>query len=255
MQEWGKSVNNGVDVAAKTLIERTKATLDLLNAHYIRNVAKNQSERLDYQLLFNDPKLFKNLEVDYVDHVIVHHDHFVHEILGFAHQFCDSRVRTGFPKVRLFCHNLTNFDSGFILRMIPEHVMGRRDKNLSAKWSVIAPPANSSKIKVLGTPFGTLTDSMNFFNCSLKTLGEGLTEKETKAMYEDHLRYFKTHPRWKSVLKKQSEEGRGFTLERFNTFFKGKLIFPYDSFTDFDCILYFDCIVKVKIFPITKFSK
>ena len=121
----------------------------------------------EYELRFfsktshkNLPSVFSNA---YLDSMVVHHRHyFPHmEPIGMAHQTCNIVTYTkGVPTPHIYVHNLTNFDSKFLLQMIPPGVMAYKSKNTKKQWSVIQPPGNKNKVKLLMTPFGTFSDSM-----------------------------------------------------------------------------------------------
>ena len=63
-------------------------------------------------------------------------------------------------------------------------------------------------------------------------MADNMAEEDAKQLYDLHFKYFSTHPRFKTVMKKREREQKPFTLDRFKMMFKGKLIFRYDSMND-----------------------
>ena len=150
--------------------------------------------------------LLPDLCARYLDQMIIHHHHYFPnmEPLGMAHQSCNLKTyMKGVPKPHIYVHNLTNYDSNFILKMIPYYIMAHKGKNTESQWSVIAPPGNKNKIKLMMTPFGIFSDSINFFNNSLADMADNMAEEDVKQLYDLHFKYFSTHPRFKTVMKKR----------------------------------------------------
>ena len=61
--------------------------------------------------------------------IILHHSHVTGEIIGFAHNFCNQKVRKGNDFFSLFAHNLSDFDVFFVMK--GTRVCVWRAKNLS----------------------------------------------------------------------------------------------------------------------------
>ena len=178
-----------------------------------------------------------NLAKYYLTILVIHHNHYFpkDEPIGFAHQTCNIKCyEKGKPNTRIFVHNLSNYDSPFLLKMIPPNVMAYKGKNLSNEWKIINDGNNKHKVKILITPFGSISDSMNFFAQPMSKLASLLTSEDMKTLYQMHLRYFKTVKTFRQALEKREREGNAFTYEMFAKMFRGKLIFPYDSVTDLD---------------------
>ena len=75
------------------------------------------------------------LSAFYLDKIVIHHHHYFPDMdpLGLAHQVCNLKTyMRGVPKPHIYCHNLTNFDSYFILKMIPNYVMAHKGKNTTS---------------------------------------------------------------------------------------------------------------------------
>ena len=196
--------------------------------------------QFEYELKYfsyDNEKFIDSMVNAYSEQLVVHHHHYFPDMdhIGVAHNFCNVVTYTkGQPPAHIYVHNLTNFDSSFILKMIPPDVMAHKGKNTEKQWSVICPPGNKNKMKLLMTPFGTFSDYMNFFQASLAKMAKEMNSNDIEELYELHVRYFKTNTQFKVVLKNREREGKPFTLDRFKSMFRGKLFFPYDSFGDID---------------------
>jgi len=62
------------------------------------------------------------------------------------------------------------------------------------------------------TPFGTFSDSMNFFNNSLAEIATNMLDEDVEQLYKLHFDYFSKSPRFKTVLKRRSKKNNPFTL-------------------------------------------
>lgn len=176
----------------------------------------------------------------YLDSIDVHHHHYFPKMapIGHAHHSCNIiTYAKGVPTPHIYVHNLTNYDSNFILKMLPPDIMAHKGKNTEKQWSVIASPGNKHKIKLLMTPFGTFSDSMNFFASSLAAMAEQMSERDINQLYQLHIQYLSTSPNFKNVMKKRRKEGNSFTFDLFKSMFSGKLIFCYDSADDIDWLM------------------
>ena len=176
----------------------------------------------------------------YLDAIDVHHHHYFPRMapIGHAHHSCNILTFVkGVPTPRIYVHNLTHYDSNFLLKMLPPDIMAHKGKNTEKQWSVIAPSGNKNKIKMLMTPFGTFSDSMNFFSSSLAAMAEQMNERDVKQLYQLHMQYFSTSLRFKGVMRRREREGNPFSFDLFKSMFRGKLIFCYDSADDIDWLM------------------
>ena len=84
--------------------------------------------------------LIPELSAKYVDSMVIHHYHYFPDMepIGMAHWTCNVKTYTkGVPTPHIYVHNLANYDSNFILKMIPNYVMAHKGKNTQNQWSVI----------------------------------------------------------------------------------------------------------------------
>ena len=166
---------------------------------FIENMYPEFEAELRFFVNKSRSTLLSVLTSTYTDQMIIQHHHYFPDMppLGMAHHSCNIKTYTkGVPTPHIYVHNLTNYDSNFLLKMIPPFMM---------------------------TPFGTFSDSMNFFNNSLADMAKDMIEEDVKQLYMLHLRYFESCPRFKSILKRGDKEGKLFTCELFKSMFKVNL--------------------------------
>ena len=230
------TVPGSTDASLEQVHEKKIKVLQDRLSQYFQQIYPQFEYELKY-FSYDNEKFIDSMVNAYLEQLVVHHHHYFPDMdpIGMAHNFCNVVTYTkGQPPAHIYVHNLTNFDSSFILKMIPPDVMAHKGKNTEKQWSVICPPGNKNKMKLLMTPFGTFSDSMNFFQASLAKMAEEMNSSDIEELYKLHVRYFKTNTQFKVVLKNREREGKPFTLDRFKSMFIGKLIFPYDSFEDID---------------------
>ena len=90
----------------------------------------------------------------------VNHSHISGEIIGYAHRYCNYKVRENQTKISVVAHNLFRFDFFFLLKGLRTGVRKTKDitidgKNpslvqLSALFRKISPPLKYSRLQILG---------------------------------------------------------------------------------------------------------
>ena len=63
----------------------------------------------------------------------IHHLHISGEILGYAHMFCDEKVRENYYRIPVYAHNLFRFDFFFLLKGLRAGVWRTRDIVIGGK--------------------------------------------------------------------------------------------------------------------------
>jgi len=95
------------------------------------------------------------------------HDHYTGEYIGPAHNLCNMLRTSSVSKFPIFMHNLTSYDSHFIISHLErEHL--KEEKFLSAI------PINGEKFKTISLGKFRFVDSLNFLPSSLFSLTENL---------------------------------------------------------------------------------
>ena len=238
-----KGSSGGEEENDKDWEKNHKLRLNILQNRLLDSYEQMYPE-LQYEIRFFftkvDAQTLNELRVRYLDTIVVHHNHYFpnDEPIGHAHQLCNIKCfQKGLPPAQIYVHNMTGFDCCFILRMLPNNVLARKGKNQEREWSVISPKGNKNKVKLLITPFGRFTDSMNFFNNSLENMAKEMTREDLIDLYKLHYTYFERHPTFKAALKRRADEGEEFNFVKFKEMFRGKLLFPYQSMNDLDWLM------------------
>ena len=65
----------------------------------------------------------------------VHHSHITGKIIGYAHSYCNQKVREDYPKITVVAHNLFRFDFFFLLKGLTADVWRTRDTSIGGKNS------------------------------------------------------------------------------------------------------------------------
>ena len=63
----------------------------------------------------------------------IHHSHISGEIIGYAHSYCNYKVRENKTKISVVVHNLFKFDFFFLLKGLRAGVWKRRDVSTGGK--------------------------------------------------------------------------------------------------------------------------
>ena len=95
------------------------------------------------------------------------HDHYTGRYLGAAHRSCNLMRRVEKSQYPVFMHNLSNYDSHFVIQYL-------RAEQLRRGRGVTAIPINGEKFKVINLFSFRFVDSLNFMTASLAELSDNL---------------------------------------------------------------------------------
>ena len=109
----------------------------------------------------------------------VHHSHISGEIIGYAHSYCNYKVRVNQTKISVVAHNLFRFDFFFLLKELRAGVWKTRDITIGGKNSTNINFANISNRfmfvdimkyfqQTLGKLAVSLTDDCMFLSCHVR---------------------------------------------------------------------------------------
>ena len=105
----------------------------------------------------------------------IHHSHISGEIIGYAHSYCNSKVRENQTKVSVVAHNLFRFDFFFFLKRLRAGVWKIRDITIGGKNPTNINFANIGN-KVI------FIDAKKYFQQGLGKLANSLTDNEKLAI-------------------------------------------------------------------------
>ena len=116
----------------------------------------------------------------------IHHCHVTGEIKGYAHMFCNEKVREIYFRIPVIAHNLFRFDF-FLLKGLRSGVWKTRDIFITGKNPTdINFVSISNQVRFL--------DTIKYFQQSLGALASSLTTEEKHAIYNACEKYLLSDP-------------------------------------------------------------
>ena len=154
----------------------------------------------------------------------IHHSHISREIIGYAHSYCNLRVRENQTKISVVAHNLFRFDFFFLLKGLRSGVWKTRDITIGGKNPTnINFPNIGNKVIFI--------DAIKCFQQSLGKLASSLTDNEKLAIQTECNKFIKKDEnlskKFNSCTKKDQEQ----VLDYLST---GKETIPYEMIRRYD---------------------
>ena len=117
----------------------------------------------------------ENLKEIMNNKIHLHHSHITSEIIGYAHNFCNDKVKENKYKITVIAHNLCRFDFFLLLKGLRAGVWRTTDLNIGRK--------NATDIRIvnIGNQIRFL-DTIKCFQQSLGALANSLTDNEKSAI-------------------------------------------------------------------------
>ena len=75
-------------------------------------------------------KIFKSVRNLLYGSYVIHHSHVTGEIIGYAHDFCNKKLRKNQNLITVFAHNLFSFDLFFVVKRIRLRVWLAKQLNI-----------------------------------------------------------------------------------------------------------------------------
>ena len=119
----------------------------------------------------------------------IHHSQITGKIIGYAHSFCNAKVRENYHKVTLIAHNLFRFNFFFLLKGLRAGFWRTRDLTIGGK--------NSTDINFasIGNQIQFL-DTIRYFQQSLGAPANSLTDQEKSAISTECEKFIKNDPKF-----------------------------------------------------------
>ena len=118
-------------------------------------------------------RFLTNLFSIYTNKPVVHHLHVSGKILGFVHDFCNSKVRENYYTIPVIAHNQFRFDFFFFLKGIRPTVWETTRIKIGAK------NASNINFALIGNQFRFI-DTIKYFQQNLGNVGASMTDTEKK---------------------------------------------------------------------------
>ena len=127
-------------------------------------------------------KFIGNVSAILKDTYCIHHSHITGNILGYAHTFCNEKVRENYYKIPVIAHNLFRFDFFFLVKGVRASTWKTRDTVIGGK--------NPTDINFacVGNQVQFI-DTIKYFQQSLGTLASSFTSSEKESIYKECERY------------------------------------------------------------------
>ena len=107
----------------------------------------------------------------------IHHSHISGDIVGYAHSFCNEKVRENYYRLPVIAHNLFRFDFFFLVKGLRASVRKTRD------IAIVGKNPTDISFDSVGNQVQFL-DTIKYFQQSLGALASSLTSSEKAAVYE-----------------------------------------------------------------------
>ena len=116
--------------------------------------------------------------------VVIHHSHATGEIFGYAHDFCNQRVKECASPIPVIAHDLIKFDFFFVLKGLRLCVWGTKNINIGARNLTDVQYANlSNQLKFI--------DTIEYYQQPLPSLAANSDEDEKRNIRKSCLKFIR----------------------------------------------------------------
>ena len=137
--------------------------------------------------------------------VHLHHSHVTGEVIGYAHDFCNLKVRHNKSIISCIAHNFFGFDIYFFVKAIRLSAGKTKDINIGGIGLTNVSFASIDQLKLI--------DTMKYFQTSLGKLAETLSADEKRAIQKSTVQFLTTHSYFSKVWKELSSDQKNKVLE------------------------------------------
>ena len=165
------------------------------------------------KFLYNMIAVFNNKRV-------IHHSHVTGKIVGYAHEFCNERVRENYYTIPVFAHNQFRFDFSLFLKGLRPSVWETAGIDIGGKNP-------TDVIFVIIRNQVRFIDTVKYFQQSLESLADSMTDVERQKI-KNLCRQFLSNK-----LMFLTEKDEEWVLDYLSS---GKGMIPYQMITDFNSL-------------------
>lgn len=126
----------------------------------------------------------ENLKGIMKDKTHIHHSHITGEVIGYAHSYCNFKVRENKPKITVVVHNIFRMDFFFLLKGLRAGVKTTRDICIGGKKTTDINFTN------IGNQI-TFLNTIKYFQQSLGALANSLTDSEKSSIKRECEKFIK----------------------------------------------------------------
>ena len=169
--------------------------------------------------------LFENIHKIINVKVHLHHSHVTGEVIGYAHDFCNLKVRENKDVISCIAHNFFGFDIYFFLKAIRLSAWKTKDINIGGTGLTNVSFASIDQLKLI--------DTMKYFQTSLGKLAETLNADKKYTIQKLTVQFLTTHSYFSKVWKELSSNQKNKVIE---IIIGGKGIIPYEKIESIDSL-------------------
>ena len=149
----------------------------------------------------------------------LHHSRVTGKIYGYAHNFCNMKVRENQKQFSCIAHNIFGFDMLFLIKGIKLLVWGTKDINIGGTGlRSINFASISSQVKFI--------DTMKYFLTSLRKLASTLDKAEKARVEKLTLQFLSRHSYFSRTWKMLNDSQKTKVLD---IIVSGKGVIPYEK--------------------------
>ena len=137
---------------------------------------------------------------------VIHHSHVTGKIVGYAHDFCNKKIKEIQNLILVFAHNFFSFDFFVFVKGIRLCVWLTKQLNLGGNNLTNVQYANiGSQIK--------FTDTIKYYQQSLSSLAKSANENKKTNIRNSCQRFIETNPTYSSIFNSLSDESKKWILD------------------------------------------
>ena len=180
--------------------------------------------RFDYETLTTN-SLFESIHKIINAKVHLHHSHITGKIIGYAHDFCNIKVRENKDVFSCIAHNFFGFNMYFLIKGIRLSVWETKDTNIGRTGLTNINFASIGQLKFI--------DTMTYFLSGLGKLAETLDPIEKERIEKLTVQFLTTHDYFSKVWHELLLNQKSRVLE---VIVSGKGVIPHEKINSIDSL-------------------
>ena len=213
-----------------TEIAEKIAGVEIKNSSTTKIIKKNTSPedfprgKFDYETLATyDLFIYVHKVINVKIHL--HHSHITGKVIGYAHDFCNEKVRENKDVFSCIAHNFFRFDIYFLIKGIRLSVWDTKEINLGGTGLTNINFGNVMDMKLI--------DTMKYFLTSLGKLAATIDSIEKKRAEKLTVQFLNNYHYFSTIWHKLTERQRDVVLE---IIVSGKRVIPYEKISSIDSL-------------------
>ena len=138
--------------------------------------------------------------------IVIYYPHLNGEIFGYAHDFCNQKVKESRSPILVIAHSLFKSDSFFVLKDLRLCVWRSKKINIGGRNLTDVQYANiADQVKFI--------DTVKYYQQSLSNLAENLDKKERQNIRNSSLHIIQNHPFYSLKFSKLGKDDQNWVLD------------------------------------------